>query len=168
MSCSGTARSFTNTGSSRCSCSRCGGPFPERSFALGAGALLISFAWLLADYVEIRDIAAASEEAWAVVDAGGESTDEQVNAIEAWEEELEEAKPDEEQLQEAIDERTGSYWTFMKANASRVAEMQSWDFYRYTFLDLFAMMVFGMALFKLGLLTERLPLKIYWLMILVV
>jgi uncharacterized protein len=125
---------------------------PRTLVALGAGALLISFAWLLADYVEIRDLAAASEEAWA---------------IDAWEDELEDAKPDEEQLREAIDERIGSYWTFMKANASQVAEMQSWDFYRYTFLDVFAMMVFGMALFKLGLLTERLPLKIYWLMILV-
>jgi uncharacterized protein len=140
---------------------------PRTLFALGAGALLISFAWLLADYVEMRDIAAASEEAWVVVDVGGEPTDEQLNTIEAWEEELEEAKPDEEQLQEAIDERTGSYWTFMKANASEVAEIQSWDLYRYIFLDVFAMMVFGMALFKLGLLTERLPLTIYWLMILV-
>ena len=140
---------------------------PRTLLALGVGALLISFAWLLADYVEIRDISAASEKAWAVVDAGGEPTDEQMRAIEAWEEELEEAKPDEEQLQEAIDERSGSYWTFMKANASQVAETQTWDFYRFVFLDVFAMMVCGMALFKLGLLTERLPLKVYWLMILV-
>jgi uncharacterized protein len=140
---------------------------PRTLFALGAGAVLVSFVWLVADYVELREIAAASEDAWAIADAGGDPTDEQLDAIEDWEDVLDEAKPDETRLQEAIDERTGSYWTFMKANASEVAEAQSREFYRYTFAGVFGMMVFGMALFKLGLLTERLPLKIYWLMVFV-
>jgi len=37
---------------------------PRTLFALGGGALVISFAWLLADYVEVRDLAAAADEAW--------------------------------------------------------------------------------------------------------
>jgi uncharacterized protein len=140
---------------------------PRTLIALGAGALLLSTCWYFADYVAIRDLSVAAREAQAVVDSGGEMTDEQWTAIEAWEEELDDAKLDDEMLEEAIDERTGSYWTFMKANASRVFEMQSSDFYRYDFLDIFAMMVFGMGLLRLGLPTERLPSKVYWLMILV-
>ncbi len=140
---------------------------PRTLMALGVGALIISFAGNLAEYVELRDIAAESEEAWTIVDAGRKPTEGQADAMEAWEQELEDAKPNDEALQQAIDEHTGSYWAFMKANASEVVESQSSEFYRSIFLDVFSMMVFGMALFKLGLLTERVPPKTYWLMMLV-
>jgi uncharacterized protein len=106
-------------------------------------------------------------EAQEILAGGGELDDEQEGAIRKWEEELKDFLPDEETIQERIDNHTGSYGKTFMHHVPSLTEGHGNDMYIYMFLDGFSMMVLGMALFKLGFLTLQRPSIDYWIMALV-
>lgn len=107
------------------------------------------------------------EEAVALREAGEELDEEQVEAIENWEEMVAEAEFNEETIAERIADHTESYATVFMRHLPGLTEAHGNETYRYMFLDGFSMMVIGMALLKLGVLNLRRPSRAYWLMVLV-
>jgi uncharacterized protein len=125
--------------------------------AISLGALLLSAAW---SGLEASNMIRAHEEyrtAEAVAPAA--RSEEQKQAIEAWNEESRTGPPPAEfaGMRRAI---TASYWSALRAFAGTITHFQSWDLYRY-FLETFGTMMLGMALFRLGVLTLEVRTRTY-------
>ena len=96
---------------------------------------------------------------------GLELDEDQQAAVEAWEAVEAEYKPDAETLQAEIDAHRGGYLDLLAFNAGMVAWWHTWGTYRWGFLDVFGMMLIGMALLKAGFLTLERRSRDYWLMV---
>lgn len=118
--------------------------------AIGAFALLLNAAWNLWETRELIHQNAAYEAAVAARDRGDENVD--TAAITAWESARTAYVSTPESVGETTDAMRGGYvsafWHVVPYNA----HWQSWGLYRY-FLDVFSMMIIGMALFRMGVLT---------------
>ena len=139
---------------------------PKVLFALAVGGFLIGALWNGVDsYVAIKkwDENAAAQ---TVLDEGGTLTDDQQSAVDEWKEFKSHLKPDESTLQDDIEAHRGSYLDTAIFQAPANMQLESWTAYRY-FFDLFAMMLVGMALYKLGILTLERSAGIYLTMLLV-
>jgi uncharacterized protein len=124
---------------------------PKTLFAIAIGGLLFSTAWTQLDAYGGFQARAAWTEAQAAQAAGSELTASQVNAIDDWQDVVDDMKPDAAALAEQVAIKQGGYAGIAAYQAPRLAHDQSWVQYRY-FFDFFSMMLIGMALFKLGLL----------------
>lgn len=140
---------------------------PKYLFAIGIVGLLIFDAQNTYEAGERTELNANYIDVQRVLTSGGELTETQRETIDDWNEEMEWVAPTEEVLQRRIKEHTGSYWEMFVARAPETVEAHSRGLYRWQFLDVFAIMVFGMALMKLGVMTLRRPTRIYWLMVIV-
>ena len=96
---------------------------------------------------------------------GDSLTKKQTGAVEAWQEQLKNFKPDSAKIQKELDAKRGSYWDILKLQAPRVVRFQSMGIYRY-FFDYFSMMLLGIVLFRAGVLTAQESTRTYLLMIL--
>jgi len=133
---------------------------PRWLIAIGVAGFIVSTAW---NYSETRgklDMAAESSVAEKVKASGAKLTEGQQKAIDDWKEHVSEAKPDAKALKETIDARRGSYGDVLESIIPLNHKVQSWWMYRF-FFDIFSMMLFGMALFKLGVLTLELKTSTY-------
>jgi len=131
---------------------------------LGLLVLLLATAWTGS---ETRDILSKHQpylEAAAVRDHGGRPTEAQQGAIDAWEEARGAFVSTPEEVRKKVDSYGGGYGLAFEHNAANVAWWQSRGLYRY-FFDFFGMMLIGMGLFKLGVLTNERPLRLYWAML---
>ena len=81
-----------------------------------------------------------------------ELTKKQQSHLDSWRELARDYKPEQSRIQKEIDHFQDNYLKLAKHLASRTAHNESWFSYRF-FADWFSMMLFGMALFKLGVLT---------------
>ena len=106
-------------------------------------------------------------EAQEILADGGELDEDQEEAVEKWEEVLKDHVADEKEIQERIENHTGSYWKTFMHHVPYLTEGHGKDMYIYMFLDGFSVMVLGMALFKLGFLTLLRPSSDYWIMVVV-
>lgn len=138
---------------------------PKYLFAIGVVGLLIIAAQNTYEASERVKLHANYVDAQQILASGGELTDPQQEAIDDWDERMERAFPTTKMLQKRIEEHTGNYWEIFLVRAPQTVEEQSKDLYRWDFLDVFAIMVFGMALMKLGVMTLRQPSRVYWLMV---
>lgn len=120
--------------------------------AIGAAGMILNAGWNLLDTREALGLASDNALAEEVLASGGDLTKEQEEAREAWEGYVAEYKPDADTLQEEIDAHKGGYFEVLKYQAPQGQHYQSWWLYRF-FFDIFSMMLFGMALFKMGVLT---------------
>ncbi|MCV9387000.1 DUF418 domain-containing protein [Reichenbachiella ulvae] len=131
-------------------------------FAL-VGAFLINYT----DYATNRNMSLASQEAKEKKEAGQELTEEETGAIEGWEAVLAEAKPPQEVIDKDIASRHKGYFSVV-ASQSKVAQfLETMIMYRYFFFDIFAMMILGMAFFKLGIFQAERSNGFYLIMLLV-
>jgi uncharacterized protein len=131
-----------------------------------AGALVVSVLWNVLDSYNANQKWEKATAAQAIADGGGELTEEQQADVDAWKEFVTESKPDQKKLDADIEAHRGSYVDVFLFQAPLVVHHQSWFAYRY-FFDAFALMLVGMALFKLGVLTLQQPSRVYWTMVLV-
>ena len=137
---------------------------PRYLLLIGAGAMLLGAIFALKETNE----SLANYSAFQAVQAGGVGvTEEQQEKAKDWERSLERHEYTADEQSEYIKEATASYSSSFWLNASETATMESTVFYRFFFLDIFSMMMIGMALFKLGVFTlERSP-GFYWALVIV-
>lgn len=127
----------------------------------GLGALLLNAAFNLADTRETLQTHAAFVEASRVQAAAAKLSEEQRQAIAAWEEARTEHEPTPAMIANDLERTRGGYWSAFGYVARVNARVQSWGLYRHYFLDGLGMMLIGMALFRLGVLTLERPSRFY-------
>ena len=123
---------------------------PKWLFAIAAGVLAFGASWGVLDNMALLEKHAAFE----VVQAkDGTPTPEQEKLAKEWEGALEGFEYTAEEQQAYVEARTASYASAFAQVAEQTRQSQSWYFYRYTFFDVFSMMLIGLGLFKLGVFT---------------
>ena len=138
---------------------------PKYLFAIGVAALLIIAAQHMRDAVGRMNEHSDYIETRQVLVAGGQLTSDQQDTIESWEGWMARGEPTEAGIQKKVNHHTGNYGETFIVRARLAAKSQTRDLYRRAFWDSFGVMLFGMALMKLGFLTLRRPTRDYWLMV---
>jgi len=103
----------------------------------------------------------AYEQAVAARSHGARLTPAQTAAIKAWEDERENFKSSPQEIRDDVAQHRAGYFSTQRAVARGNMWSQSRGLYRY-FFDMFSMMLIGMGLFRLGVLTNDRPAKLYW------
>lgn len=125
--------------------------------AIGLAALLAGAVWSYCESRNALALYAPYSAAAAARDAGAELTQDQEQAISAWEQQRGNYKSSPDSIADAVREQTGGYWRALVHIAPINVIFQTYGMYRY-FFDVFGMMLIGMGLFRLGVLTlERRP-----------
>lgn len=119
------------------------------------------------DHYDTEQAFTESEAAIQKKNAGNSISKEETAAIEKWEGIAKERKPGEEKVAEEIAARHKGYFSILKHLGPENQFMQTVFLYRYNFFDTLAMMLLGMAMFKLGILQAARSRKWYLLMVLV-
>lgn len=100
---------------------------------------------------EFREAQAAQ----SLLEAGEAVSDEQQQAIDAWQERVDAQRPPAEEIEELIELTKGGYFDNIAANAERNIYTQSSQLYMYLLWDALGFMLIGMALLKLGVLNAE-------------
>lgn len=108
--------------------------------------------------VRIHDEALAADAAKA---AGAQLTEEQLDAQEAWQDELKKAKPDAAELTRVNAAFGGSFTSALKERAALVAQFHFRPYYYPSLWDMLCMMLFGMAFIRTGVLTAERSYRFY-------
>ena len=137
---------------------------PKWLVVIGVAGFLAGAAWNGYDTVRLLDKHDAYVEATAAQAAHRPLTEAQQGALTAWNEAREEFKSTPDEIRQAIDRHHSGYAVLFMRVAQFNAESQSWYMYRY-FFDIFSLMLIGMALFRLGVLTNDRPASLYWAML---
>jgi len=103
----------------------------------------------------------------AAQQAGATLTDQQKDDIQAWNERLQEWKPDQKAIDDDLAANRGGYLSAQAANARIVVFFERDLYYGLGFCDVLSMMLIGMALVKNGFLTAQRSCKTYALAALV-
>jgi uncharacterized protein len=138
---------------------------PKWLIVIGVAGFIAGAAWNGYDTVRMLHKHDAYVEAVAARDAHRALTADQQGAITAWSEAREDYKSTPQEIRQSIDRHRSGYSTMFWRVADANAKIQSWYMYRY-FFDIFSMMLIGMALFRMGVLTNERPAKLYWAMLL--
>ena len=139
---------------------------PKHLILIGVMGLAILIAERQYDAHQTLGKHAEYVEAQAILDSGEELDEEQQQAFDGWEKRLKEASFDAEKHQEMLAAQTTSYWTAFKENVPFLTNMHGNVTYRFLFLDVFSIMLIGMALLKLGVLTLQKSTRFYYLLML--
>ena len=137
---------------------------PKWLLTVGVGTLLLGAVWNAYDTRQVIAKHDAFLPAAAAQAAHRPLSQEQRDAISAWEEARGEFKSTPAELADAVRARTSGYWPMFARAATINGYFQSWFLYRF-FFDIFGMMLIGMALFRLGVLTLERPARLYWAML---
>jgi uncharacterized protein len=129
--------------------------------------LALATLWNVKDYFHNKDAYEAAVAANQAKSSGENLDKNQTEAIAKWEEVVNERKPAPEKVQEEISAMHKGYFSIVKHKEAVNQFMQTTFFYRIGFLDTLAMMLFGMAFLKLGILKAEKSNRFYWLMALI-
>ena len=140
---------------------------PRTLFNIAAGFVLFLSLAMVGDGFNKRERRAAAMEAQAIEAKGGMLTEEQVEAKEAWEEMRTQGVPTAAEMQEEIDAYRGGYASAMEHRATVVTKWHFIPVYFPVLFDFAAMMLIGMAFYKLGILQGDRPIEFYRRMALV-
>ena len=138
---------------------------PKYLIAIGVAALLIIAAQHSRDAVGRINEHGNYIEAQQVLLAGDQLTGDQQEIIDSWDGWMAKGEPTEAGIQKKVNHHTGTYRETFIIRAALAAKSQTRGLYRRAFWDSFGVMLFGMALMKLGFLTLRRPTRDYWLMV---
>ncbi len=137
---------------------------PKWLIAIGVAGFIAGAAWNGYDTLRLLDKHEAYVEANAAQSAHRPLTRAQQDAIAAWSTARKDYKATPQWIAQVIDSHHQGYLSLFLRLAPVNADIESWDAYRY-FFDIFSMMLIGMALFKLGVLTNERPARLYWAML---
>jgi len=140
---------------------------PKHLLIVGALSMLAVTGVALEERNELYGMQAEHAAAQGVLDGGGELDEEQQEAFDAWEGELKDSNFDAETHAENVEIHTEGYSSVFVHHLPQLTNLHGNIMYKYIFLDVFSMMVIGMALFKLGVLTLERSSRFYWLMLLI-
>ena len=129
--------------------------------------LSLATLWNVKDYFQNKN---SYETAAAAIEkkSSGENLDKiETDAIAKWEDVVNERKPSPEKIQEEISAMHKGYLSIVKHKEPVNQFAQTIFLYRYNVFDTLAMMLFGMAFLKLGILRAEKSNRFYWLMALI-
>lgn len=129
--------------------------------------LLIDTTLTVGDYFQTQSTFDAATAANAKKSKGLTLTKADSMSILKWEEKIKESKITPQRLKEEIVARTKNYWSIVMYRAHDGMISQTIFLYRYNFWDTLAMMLFGMAFFKNGILKAAKSTRFYLIMALV-
>ena len=134
-------------------------------FLIVLGVLLLASVSAKEVYWVVQDqqALAAAESAQVLLDNGDEISEEQQEAIDSWQDTIDDAKPSPEKIDERVTSKQGGYFENIAANADAIIGRQSYELYMFTFWDTAGMMLIGMALLKLGVLNAERSTRFYLL-----
>lgn len=122
---------------------------PRLLIGIAVAGLLINAGWNAKDNADLlrnHDVYELSQNKGVTLTHG------QKKSVEQWQSALAQFAPSAEEQRIYVEERTSGYWSALSQVASETSHNESWYFYR-SFFDIFSMMVFGLALFKMGVFT---------------
>jgi len=132
---------------------------------IGATVLFVlATAWDINDYHNLKSINEKSMLANEKKCSGETLSKEETKSIEKWDEKVKDFKATPEQLKDEIAERSKGYWSIVMYRVPINQQTESSALYRYDFWDILAMMLWGMAFFKMGVLTATRSNRFYWIM----
>jgi uncharacterized protein len=137
---------------------------PKWLIAIGVAGFIAGAAWNGYDTLRLLQKHDAYAEAAAAQSAHRPLTQAQQDAITAWNTAREDYKATPEWIAQTIQHHREGYLALFLRIAPVNADIESWGAYRY-FFDIFSMMLIGMALFRLGVLTNERPARLYWAML---
>ena len=140
---------------------------PQHLVLIGLACLTILSAQSIYNRADEIEQKAKYEEAIELRDAGEELDDEQEGAIDGWEERISDYYADEEKLQERIDDHTTGYGKTFMHHLPSLTDVHGNYAFRYLVLDAIAFMTIGMALFRWGVMTLQVPIRVDWLLLIV-
>lgn len=126
--------------------------------------LILATAWNIKDYVQVKNTFEASVAANLKKDQGQTLTEKETAAIEKWTAKVKEEKVSPEDLKKEMEARSKGYWSIVMHRAPENMAAETFFVYRYNFLDTLAMMLWGMAFFKMGILSALKSRRFYLLM----
>ena len=132
------------------------------------GVLVLATTGMKDIYWNLQDVRAqsAAATAQAILDAGGEITEEQQQAIDSWQSNIDDHPVTPERIAEMVEAKKGGYFDNIAYNAERLIERQGFELYMFSFADAAGMMLIGMALLKLGILKAEMSNRFYLTMML--
>jgi uncharacterized protein len=98
---------------------------------------------------------------------GAKLSNDETKVIAKWEDKIKENKATPATLKEEMTARSKGYWSIVMHKAPENMLTQTIGLYRYGFWDTLAMMLFGMAFFKIGILKAAKSNRFYWKMVLI-
>jgi len=138
---------------------------PRHLIALGLAGLLVIAAPNAYRAIEKTRMSNSYAVAKQALESGADLSDEQRKLVKTWDRWMERGLPREEVIARKIEHHSGNYIEIFAVRVPQAANSQTRDLYQRTFIDSFALMLFGMALMKLGILTLKRPSGVYWLMV---
>jgi len=134
---------------------------PKALFVTAGLALLLMQAFFTVPAFERRSTRNAAVAARAAQAQGRTLTQEQRDAIRDWDRIYNASLPPRDEVQKEIDDYRGGY---VRTFQQRVKVLRAWNFlpaYFPAFIDMWAMMLIGMGLFRLGVLQGARPMGFY-------
>jgi uncharacterized protein len=129
--------------------------------------LFIATAWNVKDYFQVRNTFEASTAASLKKEQGQSLSEKETAAIEKWTQKVKELKASPDDLKKEMQARGQGYWSIMMHKEPVNIAAETFFVYRYNFLDTLAMMLMGMAFFKMGILSALKSRRFYLLMALI-
>jgi uncharacterized protein len=117
------------------------------------------------NYSEVRDTFEKAPAVKAVMDKGGTVSKEDSAIVAKWQGKINEEKLTPAQLKEEMDARSQGYWSVFLHKIPLNQYMQTTFLYRINFWDTLAMMLWGMAFLKLGILKAVRSKRFYLMMV---
>lgn len=140
---------------------------PKQLLIGAAVILLTSTAFSVKDYVTYKDTYALATQAKTKQASGAALSKEDSAATEKWNGIVAHEKATPEQVKEEIDARSKGYWSIVMHKLPENQFMQTTFLYFIGFWDTLAMMLWGMAFFKMGVLSGTKSNRFYWRMALI-
>ena len=132
-------------------------------------ALMLAFdtALTVKEYYSTNELYSTSIAANLKKTKGDSLTIAEKKAISKWEDKVKESKASPQQLKDEMTARSKGYWSIVMHKAPENMLAETVFLYRYNFWDTLAMMLFGMAFFKNGILKASKSNRFYLIMALV-
>ena len=140
---------------------------PKQLLIGAAIILIISTAFTVKDYFKYKENFEKATVAKANKVNGKLLNKEEITSIEKWEAFVNEEKVTPEQLQLEMTARSKGYWSIVMHKLPLNQYMETSFVYFINFWDTLAMMLWGMAFFKLGILKAVKSNRFYWLLALI-
>jgi uncharacterized protein len=129
--------------------------------------LVVATALEVKDYFQTKSIFENATAATVKKNKGAKLSNDETKAIAKWDDKIKENKATPATLKEEMTARSKGYWSIVMHKAPENMMAQTIGLYRYGFWDTLAMMLFGMAFFKIGILKAAKSNLFYWKMVLI-
>lgn len=134
---------------------------PKRLLLIAASLVVLTAGWNIGMAFKTRSTITTAQAAAAAEKAGKALTDEQRSARDDWEKLRKEYLPTKEELEKDAKAWRGGFLSSLKARAAVVGTWHSMPFYHPMNMDIWSMMIAGMAFLKLGILTGERSYRFY-------